>query len=118
METTSNRTRDRAGGQVLVPVTWRAIDSLQMHFNLGSDWSTGTGARTGRGGLAAEWALHEKVSLIAERNRAFGLWTSRIGARFHLTPTVSIDVSAARTGSGEQRVRGFVIGLNHEFGLR
>ncbi len=92
--------------------------SIWLHPDLGSYWFSGTGARTGRGGLAAEWALHEKVSLIAERNRALGLWTSRIGARFKLTRLVSVDLSASRTGSGEQRVRGFVRGLNHEFGLR
>jgi hypothetical protein len=53
------------------------------------------------------------VSLIAERNRAFGLWTSRAGVRLSLTPLISIDVSAARTGP--EGVRSFVIGLNHEF---
>ncbi|RZI71889.1 MAG: hypothetical protein EOP80_14415 [Variovorax sp.] len=105
----------RAGGQFVIPLTWRALDSLQLHANLGADWAPGTGARTRRGGVQAEWALNETVSLIAERNRAYDLWTSRIGARFSLTPLISLDVSAARTGRGEQRQRGFVIGLNHEF---
>ena len=43
-------------------------------------------------GLAGDWALNDTVSLIAERNKAFDLWTSRIGARFSLTPLISIDV--------------------------
>jgi len=103
----------RAGGQLVLPVTWRPTGSLQIHANLGADWATGTGARTPRGGLAAEWALDDKVSLIAERSRASGLWASRIGGRFSLTPLISVDVSASRTGP--QRVRGFVVGLNHEF---
>ncbi|WP_307656858.1 hypothetical protein [Variovorax paradoxus] len=106
----------RAGGQFVLPVTWRPADSLQIHANLGADWATGTGARTPRGGLAVEWALDDKVSLIAERSRASGVWTSRIGGRFALTPLVSVDVSASRTGP--QRVRGFVVGLNHEFGWK
>jgi len=106
----------RAGGQFVMPMTWRVLDNLQLHANLGVDWAPGTGARTRRGGMQAEWALNEAVSLIAERNRAYDLWTSRIGARFSLTPLISIDVSAARIGRGEQRQRGFVIGLNHEFG--
>lgn len=105
----------RAGGQFVIPLTWRALDHLQVHANLGADWVPGTGARTGRGGVQAEWALNEAVSLIAERNRAYDLWTSRIGVRFSLTPRVSVDVSAARIGRGEQRQRGFVVGLNHEF---
>jgi hypothetical protein len=106
----------RAGGQFVLPVTWRPNGSLQIHANLGADWATGTGARTSRGGLAAEWALDDKVSLIAERNRASGVWTSRIGGRFSLTPLLSVDVSASRTGP--QGVRGFVVGLNHEFGRK
>jgi hypothetical protein len=108
----------RTGGQFVVPVTWRATESLQLHANFGADWLPVTGARTGRGGLAVEWALYPHMSLIAERNRAFGLWTSRVGARFNLTPLISIDVSASRTGSGEERVRGVVIGLNHAFDWR
>jgi hypothetical protein len=104
----------RSGGQFVLPLTWRATDSLMVHANLGADWATGSGERTGRGGLAGEWALNDTVSLIAERNRAFGLWTSRIGARLSITPMISIDLSAARTGPAG--VRSFSVGLNHEFG--
>lgn len=104
----------RSGGQFVVPVTWRATDRLTVHANLGADWATGSGAHTGRGGLAGEWALNETLSLIAERNRAFGLWTSRVGARISITPLISIDLSAARTGPSG--VRSFTVGVNHEFG--
>lgn len=103
----------RAGGQFVVPVTWRPLESLQVHANLGADWASGTGARTSRAGAALEWALNDTVSFIAERNRASNVWTSRVGGRFSLTPLISVDVSASRTGP--QGVRGFVIGLNHEF---
>ncbi|WP_269758538.1 hypothetical protein [Variovorax sp. E3] len=103
----------RMGGQLVVPMTWRPASSLQVHVNLGADWALGTGVRTPRGGAAVEWALNDTVSLIAERNRAAGVWTSRVGGRFSLTPLISVDVSASRTGP--QGVRGFVIGLNHEF---
>lgn len=103
----------RMGGQFVVPMTWRPASSLQVHVNLGADWALGTGLRTPRGGAGVEWALNDTVSLIAERNRAAGVWTSRIGGRFSLTPLISVDVSASRTGP--QGVRGFAIGLNHEF---
>jgi hypothetical protein len=103
----------RAGGQFVVPLTWRPTGSLQLHANLGADWATGTGKRTPRMGVAAEWAMNDTVSLIAERNRAAGAWTSRLGARIGLTPLISIDVSRSRTGP--EGTRGFVIGLNHEF---
>ncbi|WP_286186021.1 hypothetical protein [Acidovorax cavernicola] len=106
----------RMGGQLVVPLTWRPTGSLQFHANLGADWALGTGARTPRGGLAVEWALNDAVSLIAERNRAGGVWTSRVGGRFSLTPLISVDISASRTGlPGGRGVRGVVIGLNHEF---
>ena len=105
----------RMGGQFVVPVTWHAADSLQVHVNLGTDWSAfADGTRTVRKGIAGEWALNDAVSLIGERNRAFGAWTSRAGARFSVTPMTSIDISASRTG--EDRIRGVLIGVNHEFG--
>ena len=106
----------RAGGQFVVPVTWRPFDSLQVHANVGADWATGTGVRTSRMGAAVEWALNDTVSLIAERNRASNAWTTRVGGRFSLTPLISVDVSTSRTRlPGMQGMRGFVIGLNHEF---
>ncbi|MGJ7529587.1 hypothetical protein [Variovorax sp. GB1P17] len=103
----------RMGGQFVVPLTWRPTSSLQVHANLGADWALGTGVRTPRGGVAVEWAWNDTVSLIAERSKAAGVWTSRIGGRFSITPLISVDVSASHTGP--QGVRGFVIGLNHEF---
>ncbi|MET3496748.1 hypothetical protein [Variovorax boronicumulans] len=106
----------RTGGQLVVPLTWRPTDSLQLHANLGADWAPGTGVRTPRGGAAVEWALNDTVSLIAERHRAAGVWTSRVGGRFSLTPLISVDLSTSRTRPpGERRVKGFVVGLNHEF---
>ena len=39
--------------------------------------------RTRRGGVAGEWAIDERLSLIVERNRAAGFWTSRAGVRFN-----------------------------------
>lgn len=103
------------GGQFVVPVTWHAAESLQIHVNLGADWpAVADGTRSARKGIAGEWALNDTVSLIAERNRAFGAWTSRAGARISLTPMTSIDISASRTGV--DRVRGVLIGVNREFG--
>lgn len=108
--------RGRPGRQLVFPFTWRAADRLQVHLNLGADWVPVTGARTGRAGIGTEWAINEQVSLLTERNRAFGQWTSRAGARVNLTPLVSIDLTASQTsrlGPGQQR--GFYVGLNHEF---
>lgn len=103
----------RAGGQFVVPVTWHPIESLYVNANLGYDWTPGSGARTGRGGLQGAWAVHDKLYLVFERFRAFDTWTSRAGLRFNLTPTISVDLSAAR--SGPDGVRGYAIGLNQVF---
>ncbi|AMM26802.1 hypothetical protein AX767_14400 [Variovorax sp. PAMC 28711] len=105
--------RGKPGRQLVLPFTWRALDGVQIHANLGADWSPVTGNRTRRGGLGTEWAISEQVSLLAERNRAGGLWTSRAGARLSLTPLISLDVTTSRTGPG--RAKGFYVGLNHEF---
>ncbi len=103
----------RTGGQVLLPVSWRALDSLWLHANLGLDWAPGTGERTGRGGAQAEWAMNDRFTLIVERFRSVGVWTSRGGLRISLAPTTSVDLSGAR--NGPERVRGYAIGINHEF---
>ncbi|MET0543321.1 MAG: hypothetical protein ABWZ88_16360 [Variovorax sp.] len=106
----------RAGGQFALPVSWNALDNLQLSVNLGYDWLPGPGTRTGRGGAQAVWAVNDAVSLVAERNRAFGFWTSRLGARVNVTPTLSIDVSAGRIGTQSGNLRSVVIGVNQTFG--
>jgi hypothetical protein len=106
----------RAGGQFLVPLSWRASDRVNVLVNAGADWATGSGAATARGGAALEWAFNEQLTLIAERNRAFDLWTSRLGARITVAPLTTIELSASRSGrAGDGRLRGVVIGLNREF---
>lgn len=106
----------RAGGQFLLPVGWRASEQVNVLFNAGVDWATGTGAATGRGGAALEWTLTEHLTLIGERNRAFDQWTSRLGARMTVAPLTTIEVSVSRSGrTGDGRQYGVVIGLNREF---
>ncbi len=112
-DATHGRGGERAGGQFVVPVSWQVAPVVLIHVNVGSDWAVGTGARTGRGGAAGEWALNPTLSLIAERNRAFAQWTTRAGLRVNVTPLVSIDLSVARTGP--EGAHSVVLGLNHAF---
>lgn len=107
------RNPGRPGRQLLLPVTWQPVPSLMLHANLGADWSAGDGARTRRVGAAAEWAVDEKVSLIVERNRAQGAWTTRGGLRFGLTPSLTLDLSAAKVRPGGAV---YTVGLSQEFG--
>lgn len=106
----------RTGGQAIVPVTWHVVPTLQIDTNLGYDWSTGNATRTSRFGSAVEWSLNNVVELIAERDRAFDQWTSRIGFRFSVAPLTTLDVSIARTGPN--KLRTVTLGLNREFSQR
>ena len=57
---------------------------------------------------------NDLLTVLAERIKFGGEWTSRLGSRFTLGDTLSIDLSAARVGPRAARV--FAVGLNHEFG--
>jgi hypothetical protein len=105
----------RDGGQILLPLSWRATEALTVHTNLGMDWLPVTGKRTARGGAQLEYALNPTWSVIGEHNRAFDLWTTRVGVRYSFTPLVSLDVTTARIGTGPDRVNSFFVGLNYEF---
>lgn len=107
------RRRGAPSRQWLLPLTWQPRPDLQVHANVGADWSSPSGVRTPRRGLAAEWAADERVSVIVERNKAQRTWTTRAGLRLALTPAASVDLSAARARPGGAV---FVLGLNCEFG--
>lgn len=103
----------RWGGQLLLPFTWQALDSLVLNANVGLDWLPVEGTRSGRGGLGIDWSFHPQLSLLAEHNRAFDLWTTRVGLRWSITPTISLDASVARVHS--EGVRLFTVGINQSF---
>ena len=83
-----------------------------MHANIGMDRDF-AGTRWRRHGLSGEWAANDKFTVIAERVKFIGDWTSRLGGRFNVSETLSIDLSAARFGPRAERV--YVIGPNQEF---
>lgn len=100
------------GWTVYAPLTWNLDPRVALNLNLGIDRDAG-GHRTRRLGASGEWALHDRVTLLAERVRFGDEWVSRLGARFALTDTLSLDLSAARLGPAATRA--LTIGLNHEF---
>ena len=105
----------RQGGQLLLPVAWHPTQTFWLYGNIGSDWATGTGARTGRGGLGLEWHfVPDKLALLAERNRAGGEWTTRAGFRYFVTPALNLDLTASRVDGA--RYTGFILGLRYGFG--
>jgi hypothetical protein len=105
--------RGRSGRQFVVPVTWRAASRLLVHVNVGADRSPVSSTRTSRFGVGGDWAMTDKLSLIAERNRAGGVWLTRAGVRYSFTPAINVDATVSRTGP--DAARGFYVGLHHEF---
>lgn len=102
----------RPAQSVYVPMTWTVSEGFAVNANLGADRNS-SGARTRRLGTSGEWVVNEKLTVIGERVKFAREWTSRLGTRFVVTPSISVDLSAARVGAGATRV--YVIGLNHDF---
>ena len=103
----------RAALTLYAPLTWNLDEAVALNLNLGVDRDA-AGRRTRRQGVSAEWVLNDFLTVLAERVKLGGEWTSRLGSRFTLGDTLSIDLSAARVGPRAARV--FAVGLNHEFG--
>jgi hypothetical protein len=104
--------RGRPAQTLYVPATWWFAEKFWLHANLGLDRSA-DGTRWRRQGVSGEWAVSDRFSVIAERVKIVGDWTSRLGGRVNLTDTLSIDLSAARIGPRNEPV--CAIGLNREF---
>ena len=85
-----------ASSSVVLPLSWRATDSLSAHVNWGRNFLSG-GAGQPRGGVSLEWAPTSDVSLVAERFREAANNSTRLGARYALTPDVKLDISRARS---------------------
>ena len=87
------------GSALVVPVTWKAAETLLVHANIGRDFRhRQPDAR--RGGIALEWTALAAASFVAERFDEGGASFWRAGARWAVTPTLDIDFSRARGVSG------------------
>jgi len=94
------------------PVTWQVGETLRLNANAGVDRGF-TGVQTRRLGASGEWDVDSALTLIAERLTLSGDRISRLGARFNLSESVSLDLSAARVTPSTTRI--YMIGLNHDF---
>lgn len=84
-----------AGSSLVVPITWQATDSVLTHLNVGRDFRHRQ-PDLNRAGLALEWAPLDAGSIVAERYREGGNNFWRVGARWAVNPSTSIDLSQAR----------------------
>lgn len=108
----SQRTRSSTQ-TVYVPLTWFAADNLAINLNAGFDRAPGAG-RSARFGVGGEYVLNERFTVLAERIRFLGATTSRVGVRYNLSESLSLDLSTAhQTG-----LRGPLVtfGISQEFG--
>ncbi|HSW23044.1 MAG TPA: hypothetical protein VLJ62_09770 [Burkholderiaceae bacterium] len=96
-----------------VPLTWSLSETLEVHGNVGAD-RLGDRGTTKRLGVAGQWALDERFTLLAERLHALDAILTRIGLRFALGEQASVDFSAARLSGSGNRVWG--LGFSFEFG--
>ena len=85
-----------ASSTLVVPLTWRTTDTLSAHVNWGRNFLRG-GVGQQRGGVSLEWAPVGDLSLVVERFREAANNSTRLGARYALTPDVKLDISRARS---------------------
>jgi len=96
-----------------VPLSWSLSSALQLHGNVGVDRLSDRG-NTKRLGIAGEWAIDERFTVLAERFQAFDVIATRIGLRIVLGESVNLDLSGARVSGSGNRLWG--LGLTFEFG--
>ncbi|MEJ6021173.1 hypothetical protein [Ramlibacter sp. PS4R-6] len=100
-----------AGFQPLVPVTWQAHPQVAVHVNAGRDIPHHAAGRN-LAGAALEWTPQSAWSFVAERfNDATGR-AARVGARWQPHPSLSIDVSHARS-FGDARGHWWTLGATY-----
>jgi len=85
-----------ASSTLVLPLTWRATDTLSAHFNWGRNFLRG-GVGQPRGGVSLEWVPVSDLSLVAERFREAANHSTRLGTRYTLTPDIKLDISRARS---------------------
>ncbi|HSW21921.1 MAG TPA: hypothetical protein VLJ62_04065 [Burkholderiaceae bacterium] len=85
----------RVGSTVVIPLTWRVSDALQVHVNVGRDFLHAA-PDAGRRGVAVEWSATPDWSFVAERYRELHTHRWRLGARRALGANASVDLSHAR----------------------
>ena len=85
-----------ASSTAVIPLTWRATETLSAHVNWGRNFLRGGGGQP-RGGVSLEKAPVSDLSLVAERSREAANNSTRVGARYTLSPAIKLDLSRAQS---------------------
>jgi len=83
------------GSTLVVPISLQLSEQWLAHVNVGRDFRAGQ-ADSSRAGAALEWAPNTTWSVIGERFRDGGANHWRLGGRWNLTPSLSLDLSRAQ----------------------
>ena len=75
-----------------LPLTWRPGGGLTTHLNVGRELLQ-HGRNRNSGGIAIEWAINERWSMLAERFHLEGTWATRAGIRRRIGYGEKIEAS-------------------------
>jgi hypothetical protein len=100
------------GTSLVIPLTWQSTRALRIHANVGRDFWRGE-RDTKRAGAAVEWAPFETWWFVVERFREVDINFWRAGARYAVSPALSVDLS--RTNGSGQAAGWWTLGVNWAF---
>lgn len=98
------------GSTLVVPVSLQLSDQWLAHINVGRDFRARQ-SDSSRAGAALEWSPNTTWSVIGERFRDGGANHWRLGGRWSVTPSMSLDLSRAQ-GLGSKPPPWWTLGLN------
>lgn len=98
------------GSMLVVPVSMQLSEQWLAHVNVGRDFRPGP-TDSSRAGAALEWIPNAAWSVIGECFRDSGTKLWRLGGRWTLTQSVSLDLSRTQ-GLGTKPPAWWTLGLN------
>jgi hypothetical protein len=101
------------GSTLVIPVSVQVSSQWLAHVNVGREFLARQ-ADGSRAGAALEWAPNATWSLMAERFREGGVNQWRLGGRWSLSESLSVDLSHAKA-FGDKAPAWWTLGLNVAF---
>ncbi len=93
------RAANYVASTLIVPLTWKPVDTVLVHVNVGRDIRPNQ-TDSARAGAAIEWMPLPGWSFVAERFREDGANYWRAGARWAIAASLNVDLSHARGLAG------------------
>jgi len=93
------RSANYVASTLIVPLTWKPVDPVLVHVNVGRDFRKDQ-TDSERAGAAIEWMPLPAWAFVAERFREGGANYWRAGARWTIATSLNVDLSHARGLAG------------------